>query len=571
MQQLLKCIVDCNVSNSQVNGMDRIEEYVTCLLRDAFNQEHPSIARISLALGNIEDALINPSLNESLKSLSNLVDEQFAVLKRQAGQLDSQLQANSSSGVPMSAREVIRHITEYVWSFLSGTFQKDALHVQHISSFVRYVSQKQQLTRRQLCCGGVTTTVFSLVQLLAYEFGYDMLRDVCMGITEDHCLLFVDKRAERESSVEVTSEAKEKRGKEADEVHWAGWLYCGGHPVICSEAQAIVACLVSINYSIKKGIKAKEVVEDLFDFQLHMLHYVWDNYPDAMYPAAISKLATMMEESYWSDMDLECTKTADAIHDQYLSWNSHVQQLHSTAISLAAQLDPDGTGFQWYVYSSLITSEFYSIELYMYFIRHSMETTLGTNHDREQNCVGQNHQSAARSPWYGKMLASFDRVMSTCIKGCRVLVKYKHHSHDEELYKDIEDILEKLHTAFNCVFKNVQHEEPLMQQDAFIKLLTFWDAICVYFSEKSKPSKWIKQVIRMAKLIHEPHRVEALTSSNVCFLSRLMTESLPHWKKLSTNAVLCSIFEASETTSSHTGQRRRPVQGDNIKRRRMNA
>ena len=39
----------------------------------------------------------------------------------------------------------------------------------------------------------------------------------------------------REASVEVTTDNAPKRGLEVEAKHWEGWLYSGGHAMLCSQ------------------------------------------------------------------------------------------------------------------------------------------------------------------------------------------------------------------------------------------------------------------------------------------------------------------------------------------------
>lgn len=59
--------------------------------------------------------------------------------------------------------------------------------------------------------------------------------------------------------MEVTTDTAAKRGLPVSPDAWRGWLYTGGHAVLCSPHQALAALVTSINPSVtggKKGVSA---------------------------------------------------------------------------------------------------------------------------------------------------------------------------------------------------------------------------------------------------------------------------------------------------------------------------
>ena len=54
-------------------------------------------------------------------------------------------------------------------------------------------------------------------------------------VSEDHCWINISAEGSREGSVEVTTDAAATRGREVSEAAWKGWLYTGGHAVLCSD------------------------------------------------------------------------------------------------------------------------------------------------------------------------------------------------------------------------------------------------------------------------------------------------------------------------------------------------
>ena len=53
-------------------------------------------------------------------------------------------------------------------------------------------------------------------------------------VSEDHCWLNMSADGQREGSCEITTDNVPKRALAVDAAAWEGWLYSGGHAVICS-------------------------------------------------------------------------------------------------------------------------------------------------------------------------------------------------------------------------------------------------------------------------------------------------------------------------------------------------
>ena len=60
----------------------------------------------------------------------------------------------------------------------------------------------------------------------------------CLGgkkqVSEDHCWINVDPEGSRDGTVEITTDTAAKRGQVVSADAWSGWLYTGGHAVLCS-------------------------------------------------------------------------------------------------------------------------------------------------------------------------------------------------------------------------------------------------------------------------------------------------------------------------------------------------
>ncbi len=77
-------------------------------------------------------------------------------------------------------------------------------------------------------------------------------------VSEDHCWLQLG-AGQRETTIEVTTDTAAKRGLPVAPDAWRGWLYTGGHAVLCSPHQALAALVTSINPSVTGGKKGVSV------------------------------------------------------------------------------------------------------------------------------------------------------------------------------------------------------------------------------------------------------------------------------------------------------------------------
>lgn len=67
---------------------------------------------------------------------------------------------------------------------------------------------------------------------------------------EDHCWVSVTGSAERSSMAEVATMAAEQQGQPPSEQDWCGWLYNGGHAVLCTPHQVLAAMVASVDTCI---------------------------------------------------------------------------------------------------------------------------------------------------------------------------------------------------------------------------------------------------------------------------------------------------------------------------------
>lgn len=53
-------------------------------------------------------------------------------------------------------------------------------------------------------------------------------------VSEDHCWLNMSADGQREGTCEITTDNAPKRALAVEAAAWEGWLYSGGHAVLCS-------------------------------------------------------------------------------------------------------------------------------------------------------------------------------------------------------------------------------------------------------------------------------------------------------------------------------------------------
>ena len=53
-------------------------------------------------------------------------------------------------------------------------------------------------------------------------------------VSEDHCWLNLSADGRREGTCEITTDSVPKRALAVEAAAWDGWLYSGGHAVLCS-------------------------------------------------------------------------------------------------------------------------------------------------------------------------------------------------------------------------------------------------------------------------------------------------------------------------------------------------
>ena len=66
-------------------------------------------------------------------------------------------------------------------------------------------------------------------------------------VSEDHCWLNMSADGRREGTCEITTDNVPKRALAVEAAAWEGWLYSGGHAVLCSPQVRLLVALQLVN------------------------------------------------------------------------------------------------------------------------------------------------------------------------------------------------------------------------------------------------------------------------------------------------------------------------------------
>lgn len=174
-----------------------------------------------------------------------------------------------------ATRELVKKVSDIVWSSLTRSFYKDRAHLQSLFSY---------LTGNKLDCFGVAFAVVAAFQILGY-------RDVHLALSEDHAWVAFGENGSQ--TAEVTWHGKgneDKRGQPITTgVADRSWLYLNGHPVICCRRMEVAALVSAINPSISANSDSIEVAS----MQQELLWMMYDLNLLKRYPLALGNLGDL--------------------------------------------------------------------------------------------------------------------------------------------------------------------------------------------------------------------------------------------------------------------------------------
>lgn len=117
---------------------------------------------------------------------------------------------------------------------------------------------------------------------------------------------------------------------------------------------------------------------------------------------------------------------------------------------------------------------------------------------------------------------------------------------DEQLYKDIEGVLEQSCDMFKWQYQHSQ--QPICQTQQLSCLFECWDGICHMYMDKAKPSHWIAQLLKALKWFTPDARATA--ASNAVTHSDLMNRTQALWAELKSPRIR-ALFEIADVGISN--------------------
>ncbi|KAK9809438.1 hypothetical protein WJX73_007335 [Symbiochloris irregularis] len=512
----------------------------TCLevaeqsLHREIQSQHPCIAPVSLALGIFEHAHTGQDQDQALSA-----ESYTAEIARLQSTFDGFVTGLARSLPPPSkdVRGTVKAVADVVWSKLTGVFSKDIHHAQHVSCFARHLQAHAQPVKakgkRQLDCAGVVSTVLAICQVLATQHDHEQLANLRFQVSEDHCWLSMGPDyGAREASIEVTTDQKAKRGQAVSEQAWSSWLYSGGHATLCSPQMALTAVVASLNPAINPRQNTGSDSEEVQQLQRKLLTWIHTNHRAAMYPAATCVLADLLEIAEQDTLDAAAMRSDSKAALDILTGNFDGKATH--AVQSAEELFIEAASavgheaYLWYPFSYAAG----------FFLRRATWCL------QSPGCLllGQAEACAAAA-------LHISRGLQYCSAqhGAAVLSKYRYQTHDEQLHKDIEGVLE-LATSTLALYAQHQHsqEGSSLQPSWLTVMLELLDGVCWLLKGRTKPSHWVSCVLKAAKLYEGPVRGRAAQDAEV--MSQPMKTVQGLWEPLKPN--IKAILEAADVDDS---------------------
>ena len=125
-------------------------------------------------------------------------------------------------------------------------------------------------------------------------------------------------------------------------------------------------------------------------------------------------------------------------------------------------------------------------------------------------------------------------------------------STDEQLYKDLEGVLEQSCDMFR--WRHQQSKQPITQTDQLTSLLEFWDGICHLYTSKAKASHWVGHLLKTLKLFTAEARKDAASAAEIS--SAVMTNANPLWAELKAPRIK-ALFETADVADANGNSSKR--------------
>uniref|UniRef100_L7MA60 Menin n=1 Tax=Rhipicephalus pulchellus TaxID=72859 RepID=L7MA60_RHIPC len=261
--------------------MRKVDDVVEFFRAQLESDNEPDLALLSIVIGYIENLLTFHRNVEPASGGDPPRQPCFPVVEigpiealhakfscQIKGSLDlSAIETDSPAGM----RDLIKRVSDAIWSSLTRSYYKDRPHLQSLYSY---------LTGNKLDCFGVAFAVVAACQTLGFP-------DVHLALSEDHAWVIFE---EREETAEVTWHGKgneDRRGQPIPQDK--SWLYLNGHAIPCTRATEVAALVSAINPTITPTTDSTELV----NLQQQLLWLLYDKGHLRNYPMALGNLGEL--------------------------------------------------------------------------------------------------------------------------------------------------------------------------------------------------------------------------------------------------------------------------------------
>ncbi|XP_794534.2 menin [Strongylocentrotus purpuratus] len=257
------------------------------IFRSELEGDHePNLTVLSVVVGMVENILTSnraSSQGQAADENRMCIEPIFPVIELpNVEALCAKFEAQVKGSVDLSdyksefaTREMVKKVSDIIWSSLSRAYYKDKAHLQSLFSY---------LTGNQLDCFGVALAVVAACQILNFK-------DVHLALSEDHAWVVFGENGE--GTAEVTWHGKGNEDKRGQPVSMGitekSWLYLNGFPVVCTRHMEIAALVSAINPTISSSLDSIE----LASLQQELLWSLYDMGHLKKYPLALSNLGDL--------------------------------------------------------------------------------------------------------------------------------------------------------------------------------------------------------------------------------------------------------------------------------------